>query len=107
MPKRSLLTLDDVHGAWVIMPTPAKPGADDWRRDDTVDLDETARVVEALIDAGVDAIMSLGTLGEGASLTWDEKKKFMAALVETARARVPVFIGSTTFNTRDTIRETR
>jgi len=105
--KRQLLTVDDVHGAWVIIPTPAKPGSDDWAAEDTVDLDETARVVNALIDAGVDAIMSLGTLGEGATLTWDEKQKFMAAVVESAAGRVPVFVGTTTLNTRDTIAQTR
>lgn len=105
--KSKRLSVDEVQGAWVIMPTPAKPGADDWRAQDTVDVDETARVVNALIDAGVDAIMSLGTLGEGSTLTWDEKKKFMSALVESARGRVPVFVGTTTLNTRDTIRETR
>lgn len=108
MPKRrKLLSVDEVNGAWVIMPTPAKPGAEDWHMDDTVDLDETARVVNALIGAGVDAVMSLGTLGEGSTLTWDEKKKFMATLVESAAGRVPVFVGTTTLNTRDTIRETR
>jgi len=104
---RTLMTVDDVHGAWVIIPTPAKPGAEDWRSRNTVDLNETARVVNALIDAGADAIMSLGSLGECATLTWDEKKAFMATLVETARGRVPVFVGTTTLNTRDTIEHTQ
>lgn len=104
---RRLMSVEDVHGAWVIMPTPAKRGAEDWRARDTVDLDETARVVNALIDAGADAIMSLGTLGECATLTWDEKKAFMGVLVDAAHGRVPVFVGTTTLNTRDTIEHTR
>lgn len=104
---RRLMTLEEVQGAWVIIPTPAKPGADDWRARDTVDLDETARVVNALIDAGADAIMSLGTLGECATLSWDEKKAFMGAMVDAARGRVPIFAGTTTLNTRDTIEQTR
>ena len=105
--KRTLMTAADVNGIWAIVPTPSKPGAERWDAEDTVDVDETARVVEGLIDAGVDAILSMGTLGECATLTWDEKKKFMSALVETARGRIPVFVGTTTLNTRDTIRETR
>jgi trans-o-hydroxybenzylidenepyruvate hydratase-aldolase len=105
--KSSLLTVDDVHGAWAIMPTPARPGASDWRMEETVDLDETARVVEKLIESGVDAIVSLGTFGEGASLTWDEKRQFMATVVETVRGRVPYFCGTTSLNTRETIRQTR
>jgi trans-o-hydroxybenzylidenepyruvate hydratase-aldolase len=105
--KRALMTAEDVHGAWAIIPTPAQPGAESWQMEDSVDLDETARVVEGLIKAGVDAILSMGTLGECATLTWEEKKKYMTTLVETARGRVPVFVGTTTLNTRDTIRETR
>ncbi len=104
---KSLLTVDDVHGAWAIMPTPAKAGASDWRAAHTVDLDETARAVEGLIGAGVNGILTLGTLGEGATLTWDEKRAFMATLVESARGRVPVFGGTTSLNTRETVRQTR
>ena len=105
--KKALLTAADVNGAWAIIPTPAKPGAESWKMEDTVDVDETARVVDGLIEAGIDAILSMGTLGECATLTWEEKQKFMSTLVETARGRVPVFVGTTTLNTRDTIRETR
>ncbi|MEA2936889.1 MAG: trans-o-hydroxybenzylidenepyruvate hydratase-aldolase, partial [Alphaproteobacteria bacterium] len=87
--------------------TPAKDGASDWRAENTVDLIETARVVEELIRAGIDGILSLGTLGECSTLTWDEKRDFMAAVVETARGRVPYFGGTTSLNTRETVRQTR
>jgi trans-o-hydroxybenzylidenepyruvate hydratase-aldolase len=105
--KRELLTIGDVNGAWAIMPAPAKAGAEDWRNEDTVDLDETARVIEGLISAGIDGLLSLGTYGECATLTWEEKKKFMATMVETVRGRVPFFVGTTSLNTRDTIAQTR
>lgn len=107
MAKRTLLTANDVKGAWAIMPTPSKPNASDYRATDTVDLDEAARVVEGLITAGINGILSLGTLGECATLTWDEKKAFIATIVETARGRIPVFAGTTALNTRDTITQTR
>ena len=71
MMKRELLTVDDVTGCWAIMPTPSKPNASDPSASDTVDLDESARVAEALVAAGVDGILSLGTLGECATTTWD------------------------------------
>lgn len=101
------LTAQDVRGAWAIIPTPAKDNASDWRAEDTVNLDETARAVERLIAAGVDGILSLGTFGEGATLTWDEKRAFMATVVETARGRVPFFGGATSLNTRETVRQLR
>jgi trans-o-hydroxybenzylidenepyruvate hydratase-aldolase len=105
--KQRLLTVDDIQGAWAILPTPAKDNASDWRQKDTVDLDETARAVEGLIGAGIDGILSLGTLGECSTLTWDEKKKFVATAVEATRGRVPFFAGTTSLNTRDTVEQTR
>jgi len=73
----------------------------------SVDLDETARVVDALVAAGIDAILSMGTLGECATLTDDERRSFMATLVESARGRIPVFVGTTALGTRKVIEETR
>lgn len=105
--KRDRLTAADIQGAWAIMPTPAKSDASDWRAADTVDIDEAVRAVEGLIAAGVDGILSLGTLGEGASLTWEEKRDFMGAVVETVRGRVPFFGGTTSLNTRETVRQTQ
>src|SRR5829696_4419383 len=82
MPTRQTrLTAADINGMWAILPTPATDNASDWRADNTVDLAETARVVEALIDAGVDGLLSLGTFGECATLTWEEKRAFIATVV--------------------------
>lgn len=106
MAKR-LLGMDEVVGAWAIMPTPAKTNASDWQAENTVDLDETSRVVEQLIASGVNGILSLGTLGECATLTWDEKAAFMRTIVETARGRVPVFGGTSSLSTRESVRQTR
>ena len=105
--KRALLTAAEITGMWALLCTPAKPGAEDWRSEDTVDLEETARVVDELIKAGTDGLLSMGTLGEAATLNLEEKKAVMATLVESARGRVPVFVGTTTLNTRDTIALTR
>jgi trans-o-hydroxybenzylidenepyruvate hydratase-aldolase len=105
--KGARLTAADIQGAWAILPTPAKDNASDWRAEDTVDLDETARVVEELIKAGVNGLLSLGTFGECATLTWEEKRAFMATVVETARGRVPYFGGTSSLNTRETVRQTR
>ena len=105
--QKKRLTVDEVQGAWAIIPTPALDGASDWRIENTVDLDETARAVEGLIAAGIDGILTLGTLGECGALTWAEKKSFMATVAEAANGRVPVFGGTSTLNTRETIQQTR
>ncbi len=101
--RQDRLTVDDVQGAWAIIPTPAIPSGSDWRTEDSVDYDEVEKAVSGLIEAGVDAIMCQGTFGEGATLTWEEKRKMMEVMVETAAGRVPIFIGVTTMNTRETI----
>lgn len=107
MGKKGLLEMQDIKGAWAILPTPATAGASSWKERATVDLDETERAVNALIDSGIDGILSMGTLGECATLTWEEKREFMGALVDTVRGRVPLFVGTTALNTRDTIDQTR
>jgi trans-o-hydroxybenzylidenepyruvate hydratase-aldolase len=96
-----------IHGVWPILPTPAKEDASNWRARNTVDLDETARVVEALIDAGVDGLLSLGTYGEAHSLLWEEKRDFIGCILETIRGRIPFFSGSTALNTREVVEQTR
>ena len=105
--RRGRISATDVTGVWAILPTPAKEGAADWRNTDTVDLEEAARAVDALIRAGIDGLLMLGTFGEGATLTWEEKRAFMATCAEAARGRIPVFGGTTSLNTRESVRQTR
>jgi trans-o-hydroxybenzylidenepyruvate hydratase-aldolase len=64
-------------------------------------------VVEELIDAGVNGILSMGTFGECATLTWEEKCDFVSTVVKTVAGRVPYFCGTTALNTREVIRQTR
>ena len=99
----SRYTAADIRGVVAILPTPALPGADRWDAENTVDLAETARMTDALVDSGVDVLMTNGTFGEGATLTLDEVLAFNEVVVQTVRGRVPVFAGATTLNTRDTI----
>jgi len=101
--RSSRLTVEDVNGAWAIIPTPAIESGGDWRTEDSVDYDEVAKAVTGLIEAGVDGIMCQGTFGEGASMTWAEKKKMTEVMVDAAAGRVPIFAGVTTLNTRETI----
>jgi len=110
MSKLPKVTGRDMRGVMAYPPTPALPGADEVDAADTVDLAESERMVRALIADGVDAIAVNGTLGEMASLTMSEWKAFAECVTETARsvdADFPVFIGTTTLNTRDTIERMR
>ena len=62
-------------------------------RDQSLDLDATARHIEIMIDSGVSGLVMLGSLGENAALDPDEKRSVMEMAVGVARGRVPVLSG--------------
>jgi 4-(2-carboxyphenyl)-2-oxobut-3-enoate aldolase len=97
------ITRADISGIVGIVPTPATSDADDWRCLNSVDEAETEKMVEQVVDAGIELVMSTGTFGECASLTHQEWLQFSACVAATVRGRVPFFAGVTTLNTRDTI----
>jgi 4-(2-carboxyphenyl)-2-oxobut-3-enoate aldolase len=101
------LELEQVRGVYAIMPTPALDGAEDPGMVDTLDREEASRGAEALVADGVDAIMTTGTFGECATLTWEELRDFTEIVVSTVAGRLPVLVGATTLNTRDTITRAR
>lgn len=96
-----------VKGIYNIMPTPAISGGDRWDCEDSVNYEETVRLANMLVENHVDAILTNGTFGECATLTEPEWRKFNETVIKTVNARVPVFAGATTLNTRDTIRRSR
>ncbi|MCW2688396.1 MAG: dihydrodipicolinate synthetase [Mycobacterium sp.] len=99
------MTIDraDIRGVVGIVPTPATSDADDWRSANTVNIAETEKMIDAVVEAGIELVMSTGTFGECASLTHGEWLTFSACVADTVRGRVPFFAGVTTLNTRDTI----
>lgn len=101
------LTPEDITGVVGIIPTPSTATADRWDEGNTVDLGATVDLVDAVVHDGVDVLMTNGTFGECASLTWAETQDFVTAVVETVAGRVPVFAGATTLNTRDTVARAR
>lgn len=101
------LSARDIRGVVGIVPTPATPDADRWDATDTVNLAETQKMIDAIVGAGVDIIMTTGTFGECATLTWSELESFVDCVVQTAAGRRLVFAGVTTLNTRDTIERAR
>jgi dihydrodipicolinate synthase/N-acetylneuraminate lyase len=62
-------------------------------------------MIRALIDSGVDAIVTNGTLGEMATLSREEWETFARVVAETSQAAnpdIPVFVGATTLSARET-----
>lgn len=97
------ISASDITGIVGIVPTPSKPGADRADAVDTVNLDETVRMIDLVVEAGIDVLLTTGTFGEVATLTHDEWLAFNDVVIRTVAGRIPVFCGASTLNTRDTI----
>lgn len=67
--------------------------------DGSLDLDATAEHINSCIDAGVHGLIMLGTLGEGTSLSADEKEQVLKCAVDTSAGRIPVLAGVAEYTT--------
>jgi trans-o-hydroxybenzylidenepyruvate hydratase-aldolase len=102
-----MLQSHELIGCYAMPPTPATPDAGRWDALDTVDLAETARVVEALIGGGVHGLILLGTTGECATLTPAEYRAFVDCVFATVRGRVPTFVGTSALGTHEIVDRSR
>lgn len=102
-----MLSPRDMRGLYAIIPTPAKEGAERADAVDTVDLDETARVVDKLIADGCHGLIALGTTGECATLSAPDYEAFVDCVLKTVKKRIPTFMGTTALGTHETVRRTR
>ena len=68
--------------------------------DETVDLDGTARVVDYLIDAGVDGLCLLANYSEQFSLTDTERGEIARTLLEHVAGRLPVIVTTSHYSAR-------
>lgn len=59
----------------------------------TIDFGSLEKLVNFIIDGGVDFIVALGTTSEAPTLTDDEKGAVMDVVLETVNGRVPVVMG--------------
>ena len=94
----SVLT-SDIEGLFAIIPTPATPDAHLADATDTIEVDETARLVDCLIEDGASGILALGTTGECPTLSDPDYRAFVDCLVAAVAGRVPLLIGATAMGT--------
>ena len=76
-------------------------------KDGALDLGSTASHANVLIQSGVAGIIFLGSLGENQSLTADEKRRVIQAMVEAVNGRVPVLSGVAESSTGEACRYAR
>ena len=87
------------EGLSVAMVTPFRGGA--------VDRDATAKLVEHMIDGGVQGLIVSGSTGEAATTSLEERRALWQFVKECARGRVWLVAGTGSNNTAETISTTK
>ncbi len=72
-----------------------------------VDYDTFAKFIDFQLEAGIDALVAVGTTGESATLSPQERKEVIRFTVERVNGRVPVIAGTGTNNTEHVIEFTK
>ena len=72
-----------------------------------VDYDALGRFVEFQIENGINALVAVGTTGESATLSQEERKEVIRFTIERVAGRVPVIAGTGTNNTEHVLDFTR
>lgn len=85
------------HGVLPAITTP-------FTADDQVDHAFLAKHAKQLIDAGCRGIVPLGSLGEAATLSFDEKLDILRTLVKALEGRAPVIPGIAALSTREAVK---
>jgi len=88
--------MNKFHGTGVAIITPFDAGGQ-------VDYDGLRNLVNYLIDGGIDYIVSLGTTGESATLSHEEKKKVWAVTAEAVAGRISLVAGIGGNNTAEVV----
>lgn len=87
-----------LQGTGVALVTPFKANGD-------VDFDALSKVINFVIEGGVEYVVTLGTTGEAPTLDKQEKKDIISLTYETVDHRTPVIVGIGGNNTRELIKD--
>lgn len=72
-------------------------------RNGEVDYPALDQLVETQLEAGIDALIAVGTTGEPATLTWDEHLSVIRRIVDITHHRIPVIAGTGSNSTAEAV----
>jgi dihydrodipicolinate synthase/N-acetylneuraminate lyase len=102
-----MLAASDIGGMMAMMPAFAKDSAADLRATDTVSVERLRAGLDRMVRDGADIISTTGSFGECHTLLPDEFKTLAHESADVMRRRVPLFIGVTSVNARETVEKMR
>ncbi len=90
--------MQSLIGTGVALVTPFK-------KDFSVDTEALTRIVNHVVDGGVEYLVVLGTTGESATLSQDEKELVIKTVIEANNGRLPLVLGVGGNNTHKVVEE--
>ena len=78
-----------------------------FKNDSSIDFAALGRVINHVISGGINYIVAIGTTGESATLTQEEKQAVISYVVETVDNRVPIVYGIGGNNTHEVVNSIR
>ncbi|TJZ53629.1 4-hydroxy-tetrahydrodipicolinate synthase [Sphingobacterium olei] len=90
--------MNELHGAGVALVTP-------FNADGTIDFETLGKLIEFQIAEGMNYLVSLGTTGETATLTAEERKQVWAFTATTVNGRIPLVAGIGGNNTVEIVKQ--
>jgi len=70
-----------------------------FKQDQSLDLEATARHLDLLIRSGIHGVILLGSVGENTALEYEEKLAVLKEMLRVARGRIPVLTGVAEYTT--------
>jgi len=89
----------EIRGAMVALVTPF--------RNDRIDRAAVKKLIDYMIENGIDAIIPCGTTGESATLSHEEHDEMIEITLDLTGGRVPVIAGTGSNSTREAVRLTK
>lgn len=90
--------MNEIQGAGVALVTP-------FNADGTIDFETLGQLIEFQINEGMNYLVSLGTTGETATLSSEERKQIWKFTAEKAGGRIPLIAGIGGNNTLEIVRQ--
>ena len=74
-----------------------------FKEDQSVDFSAIKKILDHQLKNKIDALIVLGTTGESPVIEYDERRKLISAVIEEAKGKIPVIIGTGSNNTKKVI----
>src|SRR5712691_9797595 len=105
--RRTMLSASDLGGMMAMMPAFATDDAASIRATDTISVERLRSGLDRMVRDGANVIATTGSFGECHTLLADEFRTLAHETAAVVRRRIPVFIGVTSVNARETVEKMR